>query len=222
VTHVDIRVLGSFEVTVDGRVLPHERWQRRRASDLVKLLSLAPRRRLHREQAIEALWPGLAPESGAASLRKAAYYARRSLGDSDAVILREGQVALWPDAVLQVDAERFAAEGEAALRAGDVEACATAAARYRGELLPDDRYADWAEDPRRRLRSLYLELLRAAGLWEQVLAEEPTDEAATRMLMRMFSEAGNRSTAPRALSRAARGACEARSRADSRDGGALP
>jgi DNA-binding SARP family transcriptional activator/pimeloyl-ACP methyl ester carboxylesterase len=195
VTHVDIRVLGSFEVTVDGRVLPHERWQRRRASDLVKLLSLAPRRRLHREQAIEALWPGLAPESGAASLRKAAYYARRSLGDSDAVILREGQVALWPDAVLQVDAERFAAEGEAALRAGDVEACATAAARYRGELLPDDRYADWAEDPRRRLRSLYLELLRAAGLWEQVLAEEPTDEAATRMLMSMFSEAGNRSTA---------------------------
>ena len=31
--------------------------------------------------------------------------------------------------------------------------CATAAELYRGELLPEDRYAPWSEEPRARLRS---------------------------------------------------------------------
>ncbi|HEU5441188.1 MAG TPA: hypothetical protein VFU88_18020 [Ktedonobacterales bacterium] len=31
-------------------------WRRRRARTLVKLLALAPRRRQHREQVVDALW----------------------------------------------------------------------------------------------------------------------------------------------------------------------
>jgi DNA-binding SARP family transcriptional activator len=64
--------------------------------------------------------------------------------------------------------------------------------RYTGDLLPEDRYEDWVEERRRRLRALYLQLLRRAGLWEQVLVEEPADEPAHRALMRMYADAGNR------------------------------
>jgi DNA-binding SARP family transcriptional activator len=137
VSRLEIRVLGGFEVSVDGRRVPARAWQQRRASELVKLLALAPRQRLQREQVIDALWPDLSPDAGAANLRKAAHYARAALGSKEAVVLRGGQVSLWPDAELAVDVERFETEGWLALRAGVAEACAAVAAGYRGELLPD-------------------------------------------------------------------------------------
>ena len=112
VSRVEIRVLGGFEVSVDGRRVPAQAWQQRRASELVKLLALAPRHRLQREQVIDALWPDLPPDAGAANLRKAAHYARAALGSKEAVVLRQGQVSLWPDAELAVDAERFEREGK--------------------------------------------------------------------------------------------------------------
>ena len=56
-------------------------WSRRHAASLVKLLALADGRRLHREQVIDALWPGLGVEAAAPRLHKAAHYARRALGD---------------------------------------------------------------------------------------------------------------------------------------------
>jgi len=195
VLRVEIRVLGEFDVSVNGRRVPAQAWQQRRASELVKLLALAPRHRLQREQVIDALWPALAPSAGAANLRKAAHYARAALGSKEAVVLRGGQVSLWPDAELAVDAERFETEGTLALRAGVAEACAAVADSYRGELLPDQRYQDWAGERCRAVRALYLQLLRRAGLWERVVGEEPTDEPAHRALMQMYMDAGNRSGA---------------------------
>jgi len=194
-SRVEIRVLGGFEVSVDGRRVPAQAWQQRRACELVKLLALAPRNRLHREQVIDALWPDLPPDAGAANLRKAAHYARAALGSKEAVVLRQGQVSLWPDAELAVDAERFEAEGKLALRSGAAEACAAIAGSYRGELLPDQRYEEWAGERRGDVRALYLQLLRRAGLWERVVAEEPTDEPAHRALMHVYADAGNRSAA---------------------------
>ena len=194
-TLVEIRVLGGFEASVRGRPVPRRTWQHRRARELVGLLALAPGHRLRREQVIDSLWPELAPEAGGANLRKAAHYARAALGGKDAVVLRQDEVSLWPSAELIVDTVRFESQAKAALTASDADACVDAAALYGGELLPDERYEDWAEEPRRHLRALYLQLLRRAGVWEQVVAEEPTDEAACRMLMRMYAEAGNRSAA---------------------------
>src|SRR3954469_11416763 len=96
---------------------------------------------------------------------------------------------------LAVDVERFETEGELALRTGVPEACAAVAGTYRGELLPDQRYQDWAAERCRAVRALYLQLLRRAGLWEQVVGEAPTDEPAHRALMHMYADAGNRSAA---------------------------
>jgi DNA-binding SARP family transcriptional activator/pimeloyl-ACP methyl ester carboxylesterase len=195
VSRLSVRLLGAFEVRVDGRTVPAEVWRHRRAAELVKLLALAPRHRLHREQVIDTLWPELSPDAGAANLRKAAHHARRALGAADAVVLRGEHVALAPDAEVDVDATGFERAADEALGAGDPDVCAEIAGLYRGELLPDDRFEVWADERRGRLRDLYLRLLRRAGLWERVVEEEPTDEAAVRVLMRLYTDAGNRSEA---------------------------
>jgi DNA-binding SARP family transcriptional activator/pimeloyl-ACP methyl ester carboxylesterase len=187
-----IRLLGGFDVRVGRRPVPADAWAQQRASDLVKLLALASRRRLQRDQVIDALWPDLPPEAGAANLHKAAHYARRALGAADAIVLRNGRVELWPSASVEVDAIQFEERAQAALAADDPEACARAVDLYRGELLPDDRYKEWTLAPRDRLRSVYLDALRRAGLWERVVAEEPTDEESHRRLMRMYADSGNR------------------------------
>ena len=80
--NAEIDLLGSFAVRIDARPIPPTEWRRRQAASLVKLLPLAPRRTLHREQVIDALWPGavIGPR-----LHNAAHFARRLLGDSSAL-----------------------------------------------------------------------------------------------------------------------------------------
>ena len=83
--NAEIDLLGGFAVRIDGRPIPPTEWRRRQAASLVKLLALAPRRTLHREQVIDALWPGAAIDDAGPRLHKAAHFARRLLGDSSAL-----------------------------------------------------------------------------------------------------------------------------------------
>ena len=189
---VQLDLLGQFRVVVDGRATTAADWRRSRSVTLVKLLALAPRRRMHRELVIEALWPELSLEAGSANLRKAIFFARRALGAQDVIGLDGETVTLAPGAEIAVDSEQFEADAKAALRADDPAACMRAAQRYVGELLPEDRYADWTEEPRERLRQLYVQTLKKAGLWEKVLTIDPTDEGAQRALMQAALEAGDR------------------------------
>ena len=187
-----MRLLGDFEVTVDDRPVSIDSWRSRRAADLVKLLALEPRHRLHREQVMEILWPDLDVDAAAANLRKAVHYARRAMG-SEAAIHHDGNLlALWPDATLDVDLDRWFREADAALSSGDREACRAAAALYGGDVLPGDRYETWVEGPRFRARTRYIALLKGAAEWERVLEHDETDEEAHRALMQAYLDADNR------------------------------
>jgi DNA-binding SARP family transcriptional activator len=194
-----VRLLGGFLVEVDGVSVPADAWRHRRGADLVKLLALAPEHRLHREQLMDRLWPELGPEAAAANLRKAVHYARRALGGKDAIDSTSDMLVLWPIGELSVDAQRAEAEAIKSLATGArLEAVAELLA---GELLPEDRYADWAQPYRERLRDRRLELLRAAGHWDRVLELDRTDEEACRALMRAQLEMGNRRAAIRQFQR---------------------
>jgi DNA-binding SARP family transcriptional activator/tetratricopeptide (TPR) repeat protein len=172
-------------------------WPGRRAAELVQLLALADGHRLTRDQVVEALWPHLEVEAGAANLRKAAHYARHALASSEAVVLRGGQVALFPSRPVETDAGHFEAQARAALAGGDAAACAAAASAYTGDLLPEALYEEWTQAPRERLRSRYVELLRRSGQWERLVEVEPTDEPAYRKLMRRELAGGSRPAAIR-------------------------
>ncbi len=192
-----MRLLGDFWVSVDGLAIAADRWPSLRAAHLVQLLSLAPRRRLRRDQVIEGLWPQLDPDAGAANLRKAAHHARLALGRQDGVVLQGGEVALWPNGEIEIDADVFEQQARAALATRNPAACAELADAYGGDLLPGARYEAWTESPRERLHACHVDLLRAAGLWEQLAQVEPTDELAHRALMARELAIGNRASAIR-------------------------
>ncbi|MDB5874809.1 MAG: hypothetical protein JWQ07_4251 [Ramlibacter sp.] len=200
-SRVDIRMLGGFSVAIDGAQLPPESWPSLRAAHLVQLLSLANGHRMLREQVIDALWPQLEPEAGAANLRKAAHHARQALQRQDAVVLRGGQVILCPATTLAVDAAVFEQRAHSALASRDAATCADAASSYQGDLLPASQYEAWTESARAQLRSRYVELLRAGARWDQLAQAEPADEPAHRELMRGALAAGNRAAAIRWYSR---------------------
>ncbi|MBW0091630.1 hypothetical protein I4I77_18800, partial [Pseudonocardia sp. KRD-188] len=196
---VRIALLGAFRVVVGDREVPADGWPGRRAAELVALLALAEGRRLQREQVVEALWPHLAPEAGAANLRKAAHQARQVLGREDGVVLAGGRVALLPTA--EVDLDRFLLLAGRAVRSGDARAAADAADACTGELLPDHRYEEWVQGPREQVRSRYVEVLRLAGRWARLVEVEPADEHAHQQLVREALRAGDRHGAIRRYGR---------------------
>jgi predicted ATPase/DNA-binding SARP family transcriptional activator len=199
---VQVRLLGRFEVVVDGRTVPARDWRRQSASRLVKLLALQPSRRLHREQVIDALWPDVALDTGATRLHTAAHYARTALGEHTGIVVSQGSVALFPEADVEVDVTEF--ERAAAEAAGaDPPAAALAAALHVGPLLPEDLYEPWTEEPRDRLRLQYRELLRTAGRYDALVADDPLDEDAQVDLARDLLRRGRRRDALVTLDRMA-------------------
>jgi len=205
----DIRVtlLGRFAVSVGGVPVAEAAWKRRHAAAVVKVLALAPGRRLHREQVIDLLWPDDTIAAAVPKLHKAAHYARHAIGVPDAVVLRGDQVLLCPGAAVTVDAAEFEELARRALAGdgasdGDVATAARRAlALYAGELLPADRYEEWAEPRRDQLRRQHLELLRLDGRWAEVAELDPADEHAHLALMRRHVAAGDRHAALRQFDR---------------------
>jgi DNA-binding SARP family transcriptional activator len=181
---VTIRLLGGFEVSVNGTVTPERGWRRRPAAALVKILALAPGHRLHREHVIDMLWPDEPPADAAPKLHKAAHYARRAAGCHDAVVLRNDIVQLFPTAELSVDALMFDELSRRAINSRDPDIARSAIHHYPGELLPDDRYEEWAGERRELLRLRHLNLLRLTGQWLLVSELDPSDEEAHLELMR--------------------------------------
>ena len=196
---IEVRLLGGFQVRVDGRTLPPHHWSRRHSAALVKLLALAPGQSLHREQVIDALWPDLSIDQAAPRLHKAAHYARKALGHRAAVVLDAETVRLYPDDDVHIDGARFQRHAESAVADGDVAAAKAALASYGGELLPQDLYEPWADQPRLHLSRLHAELLHQAQDWHRVLAADPTDEPAHLALAQRYLERGDRPAALRQL-----------------------
>jgi len=165
---IQVRLLGGFAVTVGGVPVADASWKRRHAAAVVKVLALAPGRRLHREQVIDLVWPQDSITEAVPKLHKAAHFARRAIGLPDAVVLRGDQAVLCPGGGVTVDAVQFEELARRALAAGDTAAAREALALYGGELLPGDRYEEWAESRRQQLQRSHLDLLRLDGRWAAV------------------------------------------------------
>ena len=94
-----IRLLGGFSVAVGDKVVADRAWRLRKAKALVKILALAPDRRVHRERLAELLWPERDADAAANNLNQALYAARRALDAAGAdgaaaVVLIDGAVVL--------------------------------------------------------------------------------------------------------------------------------
>jgi predicted ATPase/DNA-binding SARP family transcriptional activator/DNA-binding CsgD family transcriptional regulator len=217
---VCVLLLGGFRVSVGARALDESQWRLRKAATLVKLLALAPKHRLHRECIMDLLWPDLAPKAAANNLRFALHNARRILHPaspkaSPHLRLRSEHLALCPEGSLRVDIETFEQAADVARRARKPAAYEAAVRLYAGDLLPEDRYEEWAEDRREELRTTYLALLlELAELHEEraelgpaiealrlVVKSEPAQEGAHAGLIRLYALSGQRQWALRQYQR---------------------
>ena len=208
---VRVRLLGGFRISVGSRIVEGDAWRLRKAASLVKLLALAPQHRLPRERAMELLWPGSGGRAASNNLRGTLHAARKALGErgSDHVASEDGTLLLCPQGELWVDTEVFAETASAARRSRNPAAYRMAIDLYAGELLPGDRFEDWAEEGRADLRRMYLGLLtELAGLYREqgehdravealrnLLAEDPTEEWAHASLMRLYALSGRQGEA---------------------------
>ena len=187
-------------------------WGLKKAAALVKFLALAPGHRLHREQAMDLLWPDLGRKAASNNLRRILHTARRVLdpaAGSHYLVSEDESLVLCPQSDLWVDAEAFEAAARTARHSREPVAYEVALDLYYGDLLPGDRYEEWAEEPRRRLQETYFSLLLglarlheergeykpAIGALRTVVAEELTREEAHTGLMRLYALSGNKGEA---------------------------
>ncbi|HMK97686.1 MAG TPA: BTAD domain-containing putative transcriptional regulator [Acidimicrobiales bacterium] len=152
-----VSILGSFQLTIAGSPVPLRHGQE---AQLLKFVA-ASEGHVHAEQAIEALWPEVGRAAGRNRLRTVLNRLRRLAGD---VLARDGEMLVVGEAV-RIDLLDFLAQAQRALAlaTNDLPLAAAMAkgamVTYRGEVLPEDRYEDWAEKVRERARSTMLDLL---------------------------------------------------------------
>src|SRR5215207_4404695 len=144
---VRIGLLGGFSVMVGARKVDESSWRLRKAASLLKLLALAPGHRMHRERAMDLLWPELGLRAASNNLRQTLHVARRTLHPDPEIAsgylsVSGEQLLMCPQGQLWVDVEAFEEAVATAHRSKDPAAYRAAIELYSGELLPEDRYEE--------------------------------------------------------------------------------
>ena len=207
---VRIRLLGGFAVAVEDRPVATGAWRLRKARTLLKLLSLAPGHRLHRERLYDLLWPDLDVPAASNNLHQVLHAVRRALASAGArgeiVVLRDDMVLLGPDGGVRVDLDGLDEAIRRAASGGTAADLRAALALADAELLPEDRYETWVAEAagalETRLTAVRLGLAEAlerdhrtaeaVDVLRALVARDPLDEPGLRALMRTLAESGQR------------------------------
>lgn len=183
-----VRMLGGFSVSRDRQEID---FGERIISRMIKIVAL--RGRVPVEELCELLWPEAPPGAGSVRLRSRLASLRRVTGGG---LLERSGAFLVLDPAVSVDVASFeevAVTALSAMRQGDdgaVDLGCAALELYGGELLPADRFLDWTDFTREKLRRQYLALLdflaedaansgdvdRAISRLEEAIVAEPYDE----------------------------------------------
>ncbi len=212
-----LQLLGGFRLLRGQRPI-EVAWRTEKARSLVKILALAPGQRLHREQIFEALWPDLDPAAAANNFHFTLHAARRVLDAGDeptGLLLRKQVLHLAPPGGVATDVAAFEAAVADARRGDNPDVCEAALALYTGDLLPEDRYEDWAVARREVLHETMLDVLArlanartargdregAITALERLVVAAPAREEAHADLMGLLADAGRREAALRQYGR---------------------
>ncbi|MEX0975269.1 MAG: BTAD domain-containing putative transcriptional regulator, partial [Bacillota bacterium] len=223
---LEVKMFGSFEVSVKGVPIPEKAWQTRKVKALLKYLVVNRSRRVSREDLMELLWPDADPDSSAPSLRVTLSRLRRALGPEGAPFLGEERGFAWFEPALpyRLDVEDFeeaVSSGVEKLKGGDKTSAAQDLGRaidlYRGDMLEEDLYEDWPAAERERLQIICLNALlslarltvedgspdydRALALLNRALAVNPYREETYLALMQTHAAKGEVAESLRAYER---------------------
>lgn len=226
---IRIYTLGQFRlerwIDAGWQIVTEAAWQHWRVRSLLGGLVSSPRRKLGREQLMDALWPELDGETAAGRLDRAVYSLRqlfepaRARPATSPLLLTEREVVELADqSLVWVDADAFEAllnQARASAEGGERERLLEEAAKlYGGEFLPEERKLELTATRREFLQrnwiGLLLELadLRAArdlnsaiDLLDRILAVDATNEAAVQRLIKLLAQLDRRGEALRVYKR---------------------
>ncbi len=200
-----IRTLGMFAVHVDGRSVGLPRGLPRRALEL----AIVHGGHVHVEVAMERLWPDADPVRGRKGIRN---ILSRLAGVGAPVLVRDGELLRVPDDTgidaieFRELADRAVIERDADLR---IDAATRALSLYRGVFLPGERFLEWTDPMRQRLRRRRVAMLDilaadarerdatddAIRLSETALEDDPFDEVRYLELAELYLTIGRRGRA---------------------------
>ena len=209
---VNMRLLGTFEVTVGGQ--PVTRWHGRLGRSILAYLLVQHQRSAVRDRLLDVFWPNVKPTLAKNRLHVAISSLRKSLRavtDRPVIEFNQDTYQIARSCVVQVDVDEFEQNVKAARRSAALGRTDEALARYeaalecyRGDLLPDMPYEEWTLLPREALRIAYVECLGDAArlhmlreeysdalrLGWAILATDPAHEEAHRLIMRCHASNG--------------------------------
>lgn len=207
-----IRALGRAEVLVNGKLLSNSDWQTLISRDLFLCL-LAHPQGLTKEEIGLLFWPNASPSELKTRFKNAIYRLRSAIKEE--VVLFENDIYSFNrtiDYEYDVDSFlRYVTKGEQGATPDErITAYQGAWALYRGPYLPEID-GNWAWAERERLSRLFIEsTLALADLQlerkeysaalesvQRVLEEEPCQEDAHRLAMRVYAALGNRAAIAR-------------------------
>ena len=210
--HVYISDLGIVELRVDEVAL--NRRLRRKVLGLLCFVSSRPSMASTRDEALEALWPDLAPGTAVNSLHQTIYFLRRLLepdyreGVGAGYVQFDGEV-LSLDADLLDSGSRLAWRLIGSWQRGDQGSIDQLLATYKGKFALDFSYEEWATAYRENLHAAVLGAVEeevatliqggdadAAILHAQrILLVDPTADAIELQLLRAYKRGGRHAAA---------------------------
>lgn len=220
---LQIRLLGPFEVFLDGRPLTNSDWHSQQTRTICKILLTRRGQIVTSDQIIELLWPTDDPASARRRLHVRISQLRRALGSGKSRLQTvEGGYLFQPDETCWLDLDEFQTqilEGARYQEIGQqpraIRVYEQARQLYRGDFLAEDLYADWTfverEYYRERFLTLLIELAEsyaqqgryrlALARAHEVQASDPLRESIYVRLMLYHYYAGERPQALRAFER---------------------
>src|SRR3989440_4162187 len=228
---IRIYTLGQFRLErrdgPDWQTVTDAAWQHQRVRSLLGCLLSSPRRKLGREQLMDAIWPELDGERAAGRLDHAVYSLRQLFEPErgrlapSPLLLTEREVLVPADqSPVWVDADAFEHLLSQARTTGDpgekerlLEEAATV---YGGDFLPEERKIELTITRREFLQRNWIGLLleladlravrsvnSAIDPLDRILAVDSTNEAAVQRLIKLLAQLDRRGEALRVYKRLA-------------------
>jgi two-component SAPR family response regulator len=216
---LQIFTFGRFGLATGGHGLAVEKWERKQALTLLKVLAAHLGRAVPREVLIDCLWPEADERNGWERLKVTVYSLRRQLraaGVGEEVVetadkaYRLRREAVWVDAEVYETCIAEASAYQGQRRWDDaLDHYGEARRLYRGHYLSEDIHADWCAEERERLREIHLETLTdmaqchaelgrymdAAAVCRTILVDDPCREGVHRTLMEHLIRLGHTDSA---------------------------
>jgi DNA-binding SARP family transcriptional activator len=203
---VRIRLLGGFEVTVDGHSLTPGHKAPYRLLDLLHSIAASYPEGVPVRDLIDTFWSDSDGDAARNTLQVTIHRLRRLLGNDASVVTRNGRVRLDP-ATCWIDAHAFELQARqaSATASPDEARLAEACARYRGHVSSIDRDPAWVLAMRERVRRAWLDVVRTLGerlearsdwsgairLYLRAVEIDPAAEELYRRAMRCQANAGD-------------------------------